>query len=560
MTDEPEIRRSRSRWALRSILLFVAVGAFTIWPQGAGSMWGSPLGETDNHWWMFWWALERLGGGGAGLVNAPRGLDLALMDPVNAPWFLLGSPFGPVAAWRVMLVGNLVLAAAGGWVLARRFVGPEAALVGAAAMGTAPWLLGVVDFGITESWPIGWLALHAGLLIGFARGRPARWALGAGICLGFAALSGWYMATLALGIELVLVPALLLRHRRPGVVGQGLVALGMVLPSFLHFQGQMGAWEARWRPPSPGPPGPRGDWAELPIFGTDLLNLVLPHPGDVLPSKSAYLGLVVVALAVIGLVRRRRAGLLLAALALPSALLAMGYWPTVGGKALGFPGPAWLLARLVPAMEGMSHWERAVGGVVPFVAAAAALGAEGWVRGRWGRAALLVGLIALDGAWLSATPWPRSTYDPSPPQGLAELPGGGGVVLLPFDNGRAPFSTDPARLYNRWQVMIDRPISENYEGVDALLEASPLVSAADAACAVPTTLPPYYQPDPARRGLPAPDGAALVEAIQSLKGWGYQWIYLSRSRCRVPANSIQLLDARLGPGLRLAGGDVAWAL
>jgi biopolymer transport protein ExbD len=40
----------------------------------------------------------------------------------------------------------------------------------------------------------------------------------------------------------------------------------------------------------------------------------------------------------------------------------------------------------------------------------------------------------------------------------------------------------------RYQVLADRPISENYEGIDALLVASPLIGALDAACGVPTTM------------------------------------------------------------------------
>ena len=40
-------------------------------------------------------------------------------------------------------------------------------------------MLGVVDFGITESWTVGWLALHVALLLRYARTGGARWAVGA---------------------------------------------------------------------------------------------------------------------------------------------------------------------------------------------------------------------------------------------------------------------------------------------------------------------------------------------------------------------------------------------
>ena len=545
---------------LPGLLALLFVGVVFLWPvvPGGSVIVGDPLGESDNHLWMFWASR------GGAVANAPDGLALPLMDPVNLPAYALGAVGSPAAGWAALRVWNVALAMLGGAALSRCFVAGPAVWVGAGALGVAPFLAGVMDFGITESWPIGWFALHAAALIACARHGGRGRALLAGACLGMVALSGWYHALFGLVCEAALVPALLWRHRRPAVVLQGGVALAMVSPALVRFLGVADGFSARWRAPAPGPPGPRPDWAELPVFGTDLLNLFVPQLDAVHPSKSVYLGLVALGLGLLGLARRPRVvGCLLLAAA-PFLLLALGHWPTLAGKALGFPGPAWLLAEHVGPLRGLSHWHRAVAGALPFVAAAAAIGAEG-LLGRWPRgaplgAAALFLLVAADGCVGGGTAWPRSTIALDAPAVLTGLPGPGGIVQLPFDNGRAPFSTEPARIYQRWQVAHGRPISENYEGVDALLRRSPLVAAADATCGVETTLPPYYQPPPQMRGLPMPTGAALDAERAALRRWGYAHVVVHRARCRTPVQAIQALDAALGPGTHHASGDVSWAL
>jgi hypothetical protein len=195
--------------------------------------------------------------------------------------------------------------------------------------------------------------------------------------------------------------------------------------------------------------------------------------------------------------------------------------------------------------------------VLPLLAALVALGAR-----QLPARLLPLGLLAMaaDATLLSPTPWPREGFVAQLPEGLATLPTEGGVVLLPFDNGREPFSAEPARLYNRYQALLGRPVSENYEGIDALLVASPLVGALDGICAVPTTLPPYYQPPPAARNPVMPEGAGLDAAVRELRGWGFSTIYLTRSRCRVAPTTIQRLNALFGPGEVFPDGNWRWTL
>ncbi|MFT4976513.1 MAG: hypothetical protein ACI8S6_002418 [Myxococcota bacterium] len=333
----------------------------------------------------------------------------------------------------------------------------------------------------------------------------------------------------------------------------------MVLPALVRFLAVRDQWRPRWLAPPPGPPGPRPDWAELPIYGTDLLNLLLPYVGDVHPSKSVYIGLVVLFLALWGLLWRPRQAGPMWLLALGPLSLSLGYWPTVAGYPMGVPGPAWFLVEAMPELRGLSHWHRAAGAAVPFIAAAAAIGFDALPKRRW-LLPVVSALILLDGALLSQTAWPRTTFVLSAPESLTTLPGEGGIIQIPFDNSREMFSDEPARIYSRWQLVHGRQIAENYEGVDALLERSVLVAAAQSACWNRSTLPPYYQPPPEMRDPEPPDAEALAAEREELIGWGYEWIVLHRERCRVPARAIPLLDRLLGRGERLPDGDVAWRL
>ena len=51
------------------------------------------------------------------------------------------------------------------------------------ATACSPFLAGMIEFGITEAWPVGWLALHAAALLRFGRTGAARDAALAGATL-----------------------------------------------------------------------------------------------------------------------------------------------------------------------------------------------------------------------------------------------------------------------------------------------------------------------------------------------------------------------------------------
>ena len=295
------------------------------------------------------------------------------------------------------------------------------------------------------------------------------------------------------------------------------------------------------------------------MYGTDLLNLIVPQVDAVHPSKSVYLGLVVLGLAAVGLIRRPRIAGPLIALVAPLLVLALGVWPTLGGKALGFKGLPWLLYWLSSSFQGLSHWHRAVGLALPLIAVGAAIGVSTFRPGRITAALVCLAIVA-DGLVMGGTAWPRTVVELREPAVLADLQEPGAVIQIPFDNGRKAFSEAPPRDYQWWQIAHERGISENYEGVDALLATSTLIGAMDAACWVQTTLPPYYQPPPEMRDPTPPEGAQLAEARRTLIIQGFRYLVLHRDRCRTPAKAIQRGDALLGKGARRPDGDVVWRL
>jgi hypothetical protein len=548
--------------------LALAAAVLFTWPLVLRPLgiYGHPLGETDNHLWMFWRAVAQLGGAGP-VANHPEGLPLPLMDPINLPLALPGFLVHPGLGFGLMVLGNVLLGALAAWWLARQFVGPRAAWVALVAVGCSPFLAGVMEFGITESWPVWALCVHLVFLLRYARGGRAREAWAAGLFLGAFALSGWYHALFGVICELVVVPWLLWRHRRwSGLLGQGVLAGLLVLPAFLRFLAVRSLWAGRWHLPNAVPRAHLDHWRWLRNYGTDAANLVLPSVEPAPISLSVYLGLGVLALAVAGLWLRRREAAPFALLAGIFLLLALGHWVRVGGDVITLagqplPGPARLLVQAFPPLVGLSHWHRAVGPATVFLGLLAAMGAERLVAGRSWRALLLVALLLAESLFLGQTRWPRMVYSPGIPAIYAALEAPGPILELPFDNGRLPFSQTPARLYNRWQVFHGHPVAESYEGRDAILASNRLAAVADALCGVPPTRPPHELPPRSMGDASAiADEAALRAAADGLSGAGFTWVVLHRDRAKTPARAEALLVRAFGePALDIEGA-AAWQI
>lgn len=470
------------RIAAALALIGVVIFTWPALPRITTHLLGHPFGEVDNHLWMATFG----GRADAPVRNFPTGFDLPLMDPVHLPFWVVGGLAGPVLAYNAVILLDLLVAALGGWVLSRELGATRGgALVGMTATAFSPFLAGMIEFGITEAWPVGFFALHAALLLRFGRTGHAIHALGAGAALGGFLLSGWYHAAFALVAEVGLAAWALARGPRlrtlAGVVAQGALASAPLLPLWLETRARADIWAPRLSGLTRAVR--YTDWAQNPRFGTDLLNLVTPHVDALDVSRTVYLGLGVLALALLG--ARRRDGLAALGVAVPLLVLALGHWLRVGGEPVGGLGPlpAGWLAEKLPVVQGISHWYRAAGPATVLLGAAAGLGASILVGERRWPAILLAAAVFADAVGLAPVPWPRVHYAPDPPRAISSLPKPGALLQLPFDEGRGLTGIASRRVYDQWQVFHRRSITEHYEGRDELVYTSTVVATWQRACA-----------------------------------------------------------------------------
>jgi len=439
---------------------------------------GHEQGEASNHLWMFWRATQ-----GGVVSNVPVGVGLPLMDPINLPVFSAFSWVHPALGFNAVWLFNLVLAFAGAFSLARALgVGRAAAFSGGVACACSPFLSGLGSFGITESWAIGWLGIHIACLIRYVESRSKGHLAFSVLALTAFLASGWYSAVFAVVVEPLVLFVLV---RRGGslipLVLQAAAAGALVLPRFLHFWSERGLWSERWRFPQDvgGARLERWEaWREMPQSGADVLNYVLPSVESVAVSKSVYLGLVMLSLA---LVAGKRAKVLWF-WSVPFLVMALGLTLSVAGfqQFAGFhlSLPAAWLTRLIPPLEGLTHWFRALAPAMLFLAVAASMGVERLAakRERWLVLAPL--LLLADSVMLSQTPWPRDQFSIAPPriyESIREDSDAGALLQLPLHNSRREFTSDVPRIYNRWQPVHGLAVAENYESVDAILKSNRLV-------------------------------------------------------------------------------------
>jgi hypothetical protein len=272
--------------------------------------------------------------------------DGGALVPPDLGSMLLAAPalgLGRGAAYNLAILGSLVAACLTGWALGRR-VGNG--LVGGAAFGLSPYLLGQALSGEAETlaaWPI---ALMAVLLeIGGARAWAA-----AGVAAAAAAVGSWYHGAFA---GAVLLTWVLLSGRLWGA-GRDLRVLfapaafaGVVLGPALAYADVLGAPDQLFR-------------------GPDMATYLSEHPralagmvGDPMAWLGAGagganhvdgLGLLTVALAAVGLVafarEDRRSALRWGAIVLLGLGLSLGPSLHLGGADTGVPMPGRLLAEL----------------------------------------------------------------------------------------------------------------------------------------------------------------------------------------------------------------------
>lgn len=390
-----------------------------------GRLLGSPCAEAAPHLWGLWTTTEGLFTHGPFLrvddSGFPGTFREHLMDPVNlvffAPLYALagGGAAGAMVGWNGLVAAWTVVGVFGAAWLGRELL-PEgagrAAAVATLVLGFAgaSYTLAFPLLGRTEYLPAALVPVHLVLLRRTLRAeaRPVRLGLAASLSLGAVALGGWY---LALFVALFEVPAALIlargTHWRRSLGRLLLVAMGAtacLLPA---------AWALHVAPPAARPVGeslaPPSPFEDMTFALPDALRL----PGNTVvleAEQAAYVGLVILGLAVVGAVLRRAARPWLAT-GLGLGLLAMGPFLSWDGVAPrpeeALLLPAGVLEWILPPARAVRSWSR-MGGLAPLpLAVAAAMGLQAlWQRLPRRLAPALWGLPLL--ALIDQATWPRS--------------------------------------------------------------------------------------------------------------------------------------------------------
>ncbi len=531
---------------------------------------GHPDVDVWNHAWGPWWFWHSLSQGqlpyATDLLMAPKGGLLWYIDPVGA---LLAAPLVPligvVAAWNLLILGNVLLAS---WTSRRLALAmgasPAASWVASAAMVCSPFLISEIHNGVSEAVGIGWplLALLA-CWRALHQERLGAWLL-AGLALGLAGVASYYYGLaagiVAAGWFLLLRPAHWPSRLLGGLLAAGLVA-AMLLPVGWAIQRSLGGADpiiaravmdeqAREFLMAHNAVDPRSF-----LWPGDFQSVDLASRGEAF-RHSAYLGLAALGLA---LWSRRWRVLLAAAvvgvLALGPWLWWNGDWVTTASGAR-IPLPTQLLDMLLPAVA-TTHFQRLC---LPLLGTVAALAAVGATRlPRWaGLAAVLV--VAVDGLLIGPSPWPvarapaldwraHEAIAAQPPERRGSIPIDI-VVDLPVEVG----ATMQASRYLLYQAASGRPIPNR---VDPRFDTSVLVgNPSFTVLAVPTmTREPFATM--LRSGVANIPQPMNIDAMREL---GVQFLVLHTELCAPDEAALirKQLDLWYGPAQE-HGPHLLWA-
>jgi hypothetical protein len=397
----------------------VVLPLFTLWPLpqvATTALVTSPQSEGVAHLWGWWAAVAERSPLAiqTTLLNHPDGLSLPLVDPLHLlPW-LLGSQLSVALGFNLVLYLGLLVAGLGGAALAR-VVGADRSgqVLGACILGSAATIVGVGADGITEGLGIGWVALQFAVLLSLR--RDASWSrVGLLAVLVAAAVhSGPYNAIWVAVLDGI-VGLWLLQHTWRHLVA-GAAAAVVSAPYVLAALGLEGGRPGALDRAGPMPPLPAEVWRGLWREGADLMDLLVPvqFTGAVPTPTTAYLGPVLVVLAIVGCVRfvggraQQGGGPEWLVGAVVFAALALGPWICWAGTPLSpggweLMGPAGVLEQ-IPGIDRLSRWYRA-GAVAVMLLIPPAVAV---VSGR--RAVLLGLLVVLDARLLGPVPFPLAT-------------------------------------------------------------------------------------------------------------------------------------------------------
>lgn len=411
MSPRPVVARAAE------LMLFLALAIALTWPLALGpatTALGAEEGDIVKHLWTLGWSADALRSGSfslsTDLLDFPDGVALYPIEPVSGLIAAL-SGLSPVPASNLLVLLNLTLTGVCGAWLGRLVSRSDSGgrFAGLVLQASSP-LAASIAVGVGELQHLWLLPLGLGLLLRADRlDRPRDWALLA------AALAGAVLASFYLGLFLalgVLACAATQLGQRPS--GRRLLrltltaaaALLLCLPAIRAFSGTYVL------PEEIAPAVLEPAFARL-----DPLDLLLPGGAATDAPAPVYgwgrsLGIVATLLALLGLVRARRAALPLVAVTATGLLVALGGELVLAGSSTGIPLPFHALNSLLDSIAAPLNFP--VRALALVVTALSALGALAVRRG-----GITLGLLAaLELTLLSAQPfpWPRTT-----PPDLSEL-------------------------------------------------------------------------------------------------------------------------------------------
>jgi hypothetical protein len=360
------------RWinllVLPAFYLGIAVG--TTWPLAARLTSHLPGGTTDTlvHYWNGWWAEQALSAAQSPFRSAylyhPTGLSLVYHNFAwnsIVPWLALKSWLGGFAAYNALILVNLALCGLAAFLLAYRMIGDKrAALLAGLIYQCWPLRLSQLDHPNLISTQ--WIPLFLLFLARVVRQGRRRDGVCAGLFLALVGYTRWQQlipaAIMGSVYLLCVLPSHWASRRRwmPALLLAGVVALLALAPPMLLLINQQRT--------APADVLEEGDET---LFQTDLMAYVTPggnHPllGALTQPAydryyasrhaerrfSAYVGLTVLILALLGMwrARTRRASRPWAVMALVLLSLALGPTLRVNGQLYpAVPMPYRLAAR-----------------------------------------------------------------------------------------------------------------------------------------------------------------------------------------------------------------------
>ncbi len=395
-------------------LFYLLVALCSTWPLAweLGTL--VPGAERSDLWnslWSLWFFQHQVFSGASlsstDLLGFPEGGSIAVADPLNAALGLVLVPaLGLTRSYGLLVIGHLSLA---GWAahrLARELGGSAAPQAGPWVAGLAfmlaPVSISAVQNGTSEALSAGWLPLALwAVLSASRRGGAARIGL-AGIALGLALWSSWYLGLCALlgSVCLLMVGEgsdgwrQRLRRIAPALIVGLLLALPLAWWQIAsstgagNLVGIKGATELALVRRLTGAADPLGFVMPFDFRSPDFRLMSRYGEGFV---HCTYLGWLLLLAAAAGVARRGRAAAWLVAAGALGLILAMGPVLVRGGQPLLLPGdrviplPYLLLERL-PGFSGLSLLFRLA--LLPSLAlallgsaAVSGLRARGWLIG-----------------------------------------------------------------------------------------------------------------------------------------------------------------------------------